>query len=63
MFPHVDAINRAMLAALSADEIVQLDETLVRLQANADALVTAMPLPKADRRRGGRKLPPAARET
>ena len=63
MFPHVDAINRAMLAALSEDEIVQLDETLVRLQATADALVIAMPLLKADRRWGGRKLPPAVQET
>ena len=55
MFPRVDAINRAMLAALSETEILQLDATLVRLQATADALVAAEPLPKADRRRGGRK--------
>jgi DNA-binding MarR family transcriptional regulator len=60
MFPLVDAINRDMLSGLSETETVQLDATLTRLQVAADSLVAAAPLPKADRRRGGRKHPAAA---
>lgn len=60
MFPLVDAINRAMLAELPADDVARLDDILARLQTRADTLVAAAPLPKADRHRGGRKQPTAA---
>ncbi|HEY0825913.1 MAG TPA: MarR family transcriptional regulator [Ramlibacter sp.] len=54
LFPLVCEINRGLLAPLSADEVRRLDRMLGALQLQADAMVEAAELPKADRRRGGR---------
>jgi DNA-binding MarR family transcriptional regulator len=54
LFPLVCEINRGLLAPLSADEAVLLDTMLGSLQLQADAMVRAAELPKADRRRGAR---------
>jgi DNA-binding MarR family transcriptional regulator len=54
LFPLVCEINSGLLAPLSAAERRQLDSMLARLQPQADAMVEAAQLPKADRRRGAR---------
>jgi len=54
LMPRVRAINRELLSVLSPAEVGQLDEALERLQSQAARMAVAMPLPKADRRRGGR---------
>jgi len=54
LFPLVCEINRGLLSPLSAQEMRSLDAMLATLQAQADAMVQAAQLPKADRRRGGR---------
>ena len=54
LFPLVCEINRGLLAPLPPEEVRRLDAMLDRLQAQADAMVQASQLPKADRRRGGR---------
>ena len=54
LFPLVCEINRGLLSPLAAADVHRLDETLATLQAQADAMVQAAELPKADRRRGTR---------
>ena len=58
LFPLVRQINRDLLSPLSADEVGTLDAALARVQAQAQAMVAAADLPKADRRRGGRGRAP-----
>jgi DNA-binding MarR family transcriptional regulator len=57
MLPQVRAINAALLSALPVDAVAQLDESLSRLQQQADASSVADTLPHADRHLG-RKRPP-----
>lgn len=54
LFPLVCGINTGLLSPLSADEARRLDTMLTQLQRQADAMVQAAELPKADRRRGSR---------
>jgi len=54
LFPLVSEINRGMLAPLADGELASLDTMLAALQDQADAMVRAAELPKADRRRGAR---------
>jgi DNA-binding MarR family transcriptional regulator len=54
LFPLVCEINRGLLAPLAAADVHRLDQALAALQAQADAMVQAAELPKADRRRGAR---------
>ncbi len=54
MLPRVAAINSAVLAQLSDDEVAALDGLLGALQQQATRLLGASTWPKADRRRGGR---------
>lgn len=54
LFPLVCDVNRGLLSPLSAAEVRRLESMLVRLQAQADRMMGAAGLPKADRRRGGR---------
>jgi DNA-binding MarR family transcriptional regulator len=54
LFPLVRDINRALLAPLSAQQVASLETAMGHLQARADTLVAQTPLPKADRRGGGR---------
>lgn len=54
MLPRVAAINGAILAELSDEQVAQLDHLLDSLQAQAKQLLSASAWPKADRRRGGR---------
>jgi DNA-binding MarR family transcriptional regulator len=56
LFPLVNGINRDLLATLSASEVRSLDGMLARLQQQAEAMVAAAELPKADRRRGRARL-------
>jgi DNA-binding MarR family transcriptional regulator len=60
LYPLVCAINEGLLAPLSAAESRVLDAALAKVQAQADRLVQAAELPKADRRRGGRARAGAA---
>jgi len=53
LFPLVAQINAELLAALDAQGVAQLDASLARLQAQAEAMVAKAELPKADRRRKG----------
>ncbi len=55
MLPRVAAINGAVLAQLSDDDVAQLDHLLDALQRQATQVLGASDWPKADRRRGGRK--------
>lgn len=55
MLPRVAAVNGAILARLSNDEVAALDGLLGALQRQATELLAASAWPKADRRRGGRK--------
>ncbi|MEY3611076.1 MAG: HTH-type transcriptional regulator MhqR [Pseudomonadota bacterium] len=54
LMPSIRAINGRILGALQADEIVQFDELLARLQVRAQSLVVELSpnWPKANRRRG-----------
>lgn len=54
LFPLVCEINRGLLATLSQAEVERLEHALDALQQQADRMVQAAELPKADRRRGGR---------
>jgi DNA-binding MarR family transcriptional regulator len=54
LFPLVCDINRGLLSPLSPREVQRLDAMLTALQAQADRMVDAAELPKADRRRGSR---------
>ena len=56
--PEVREINRQILSVLSADEVDRFDDMLARLHAQARRLAADTPLPKADRRRGGRNRLP-----
>ena len=54
LFPLVRQINQDLLRPLSAGEVARLDGQLDALQAQAERMVQAAELPKADRRRGQR---------
>jgi DNA-binding MarR family transcriptional regulator len=54
LFPLVCEINRQLLSPLSAQDAARLDAMLSTLQAQAEDMVNAAELPKADRRRGAR---------
>lgn len=54
LFPLVCGINRGLLSALTPAAVERLDASLHALQQQADRMVEAAELPKADRRRGGR---------
>jgi DNA-binding MarR family transcriptional regulator len=54
LFPLVSEINQGLLAALATDEVQHLDAMLATMQQQADRMVDAAELPKADRRRGAR---------
>ena len=55
MLPRVAAINGALLALLTDEEVAVLDGQLAALQQQATQLLGASVWPKADRRRGGRQ--------
>ncbi|WP_041675661.1 MarR family winged helix-turn-helix transcriptional regulator [Ramlibacter tataouinensis] len=55
LFPLVRGINQQLLSALSPRQVAQLDASFAALQAQADRMLQAAELPKADRRRGGRQ--------
>lgn len=59
LMPQVQAINARILAVLDPAQKQAFDEALARLRAQAQLLLGEMgpDLPKADRRRGGRKRP------
>lgn len=61
VMPQVRAINRELLSALRQAEVQALDDALKRLQARAQRMAVQSDYPKADRRRGGRVAPRAAR--
>ena len=54
LFPLVCEINRGLLSPLAVDEVLRLHAMLGDLQQQADRMVAAAELPKADRRRGAR---------
>jgi DNA-binding MarR family transcriptional regulator len=54
LFPLVCEINRGLLSVLPAQDVERLDSMLGDMQQQADHMVAAAELPKADRRRGGR---------
>ena len=54
LFPLVCEINQGLLASLTAADVQRLDRALAAMQQQADRMVDAAELPKADRRRGGR---------
>jgi DNA-binding MarR family transcriptional regulator len=54
LFPLVCEINSSLLAPLAPEDALRLDAMLSTLQVQAEALVAAAELPKADRRRGAR---------
>lgn len=56
VLPRATAIHRDLVAPLTPAQAEQLDALLVVLQRQADAMQRAADLPKADRRRGGRKV-------
>lgn len=55
MLPRVAAINGAILARLSDNDVAHLDQLLDALQQQATQVLSASAWPKADRRRGGRQ--------
>ena len=57
--PQVQAINARMLAVLEPAQKEALDQALERLRLQAQRLLDDMDpaLPRADRRRGGRRSP------
>lgn len=58
LFPLVCEINRTLLEPLAAGQVEALETGLAALQRQAEQMVQAAELPKADRRRGGRaRLP------
>lgn len=54
LMPSIQAINGQILSALQADEVVQFDDVLARLQARAQSMVVELSphWPRANRRRG-----------
>lgn len=54
LFPLVSDINRGLLSSLRPEDVQRLDASLDAMQAQADRMLGAAELPKADRRRGGR---------
>ena len=54
LFPLVRDLNRELLSPVSTADVTRLHGVLAKLQTRADELVARTPLPKADRRRGGR---------
>jgi DNA-binding MarR family transcriptional regulator len=54
LMPSIQAINGQILSALRADEVVQFDDVLARLQARAQSLVAELSphWPRANRRLG-----------
>lgn len=56
ILPRVAAINGAILARSSDEEVTALDGLLESLQLQATQLLGASAWPKADRRRGGRPI-------
>jgi DNA-binding MarR family transcriptional regulator len=54
LMPRIQTINGQILSALQADELVQFDDVLSRLQARAQSLVVELSpnWPRANRRRG-----------
>lgn len=56
VLPRVTAIHQELVAPLSPEQAEQLDALLVVLQRQADAMQSQADWPKADRRRGGRKV-------
>jgi len=54
LMPSIQAINGQILSALRADEVVQFDDVLARLQARAQSMVVELSphWPRANRRRG-----------
>jgi DNA-binding MarR family transcriptional regulator len=54
LMPSIQAINGQILSALQADEVVQFDDVLARLQLRAQSLVVELSpnWPRANRRRG-----------
>jgi len=54
LFPLVCEINRGLLSVLPAQDVRRLDHMLTSMQQQADGMVEAAELPKADRRRGAR---------
>lgn len=54
LMPRIQAINGQVLSALSAEEVVQFDDALARLQVCAQSLVVELSpnWPRANRRRG-----------
>ncbi|MEJ8845872.1 MarR family winged helix-turn-helix transcriptional regulator [Variovorax rhizosphaerae] len=61
LFPLATEINAQLMSVLDDAARTSLDDALRRLQAQADALVAAADLPKADRRRRG-GVPSAERD-
>jgi DNA-binding MarR family transcriptional regulator len=58
LFPLVCEINRGLLEPLGLAQVQDLDASLAAMQRQAEHMVRAAELPKADRRRGGRaRLP------
>jgi len=55
MLPRVGQIHQDLTAVLGEVELAALDDMLARLQGQADKLLQQADLPKADRRRGGRR--------
>jgi DNA-binding MarR family transcriptional regulator len=53
LFPLVCEINRGLLSALAPRDVQCLDSSLAAMQAQAERMMQAAELPKADRRRGG----------
>lgn len=56
VLPRATAIHRELVAPLSPEQAAQLDALLALLQHQADTMQRDADLPKADRRRGGRKV-------
>jgi hypothetical protein len=54
LMPRIQAINGQILGSLQADEVVQFDGALARLQQRAQSLVAELSpnWPRANRRRG-----------
>lgn len=51
LFPEIAALNLELLSVLSTEEIQALQDTLSRLQAQAERLASSCELPKAGRQR------------
>lgn len=55
LFPQVVAINQQLLQGLDDAALAAFESTIQQLQQRAEDLWASSDLPKADRRRGGRK--------